>query len=114
MSIPNSGQSSNTVDGDPGHAKLAMEGGLYLAPHIPGGLRRSPGDFPESTWSPGAFFFGWEHGQIGMNNPPGFHQESRWTPHEPSGVSGVHLPDSRVESTWTQARNNPPGVWEES
>ena len=31
-------------------------GGLYLAPHIPGGLRWSPGDFPESTWSPGAFF----------------------------------------------------------
>jgi len=30
--------------------------GLYLAPHIPGGLRWSPGDFPESTWSPGAFF----------------------------------------------------------
>ena len=30
--------------------------GLYLAPHIPGGLHWSPGDFPESTWSPGAFF----------------------------------------------------------
>ena len=26
-SIPNSGQSSNTVVGDPGHAKIAMEGG---------------------------------------------------------------------------------------
>ena len=34
----------------------ACKGGLYLAPHIPGGLRWSPGDFPESTWSPGAFF----------------------------------------------------------
>ena len=29
---------------------------LYLAPHSPGGLRHPPGDFPESTWSPGAFF----------------------------------------------------------
>jgi len=27
MSIPNSGQSSNTVEGDPGHAKSATEGG---------------------------------------------------------------------------------------
>jgi len=27
MSVPNSGQSSNTVEGDPGHAKSAMEGG---------------------------------------------------------------------------------------
>jgi len=26
-SIPNSGQSSNTVEGDPGHAKSATEGG---------------------------------------------------------------------------------------
>jgi len=26
-SVPNSGQSSNSVEGDPGHAKLAMEGG---------------------------------------------------------------------------------------
>jgi len=42
-----------------------------------------------------------------MHNPPVFHQESRWTPHEPSGVSGVHLPDSRVD-------NNPPGGQEES
>ena len=79
-------------------------GGLYLAPHIPGGLR----------WSPGAFFFGWEHSQIGMHNPPGFHQDSRWTPDEPHGVSGVDLPDSSVNSTWTQSRVNPSGVQEES
>ena len=30
--------------------------GLYLAPHIPGGLCQSPGDSPESTWSLVAFF----------------------------------------------------------
>jgi len=40
-----------------------------------------------------------------MNNPPGFHQESRWTPHEPSGVSGVY-PDSRQK----QSTRSPGGV----
>jgi hypothetical protein len=33
-------------------------GGLYTAPHSSVGLHRTPGDFPESTWSPGTFFFG--------------------------------------------------------
>ena len=42
-------------------------------------------------------FFGWEHSQIGMHNPPEFYQDSRWTPDEPHGVSGVHLPDSSVD-----------------
>ena len=46
--------------------------------------------------------FGGEHSQIGMNNLPGFHQDSRWTPDEPNGVSGVHLQDSSVNYTWTQ------------
>ena len=59
-------------------------------------------------------FFGWEHSQIGMHNPPEFYQDSRWTPDEPHGVSGVHLPDSSVDSTWTQSRVNPPGVQVES
>ena len=59
-------------------------------------------------------FFGWEHSQIGMHNPPGFHQDSRQTPDEPHGVSGVHFPDGRVDSTWTQSRVNPPGVQGES
>ena len=49
-----------------------------------------------------------------MHNPPGFYQDSRWTPDEPHGVSGVHLPDTSVDSTWTQSRVNPPGVQEES
>ena len=35
----------------------------------------------------------------GMHNPPGFHQDSRWTSDEPHGVSGVHFPDSSVDST---------------
>ena len=39
---------------------------------------------------------------------------SRWTPDEPHGVSGVHLPNSSVDSTWTPSRVNPPGVQEES
>ena len=60
------------------------------------------------------FFFGWEHSQIGMHNPPGSHQDSRWTPDEPHGVSGVHLLDSSVDSTSTHPRVNPPGVQEES
>ena len=59
-------------------------------------------------------FFGWEHSQIGMHNTPGFHQDSRWTPDEPHGVSGVHVPDSSVDSNWTQSRVNPPGVQVES
>ena len=46
-----------------------------------------------------------------MHDPPGFHQDSRWTPDEAHGVSGVHLP---VYSTWTQSRVNPPGVQGES
>jgi len=49
--------------------KLPVFQGLYLAPHIPGGLCWSPGDFPESTQSPVAFF--WLGAQwIGMHNPP--------------------------------------------
>ena len=58
-------------------------------------------------------FCGWEHSQIGMHNPPGFHQDSRWTPDEPRGVSGVHFPDSSLDSTWTHPRVHPPGVQEE-
>ena len=34
------------------------QGGLYTAPHNLVGLHQTPGDFPQSTWSPGTFFFG--------------------------------------------------------
>jgi hypothetical protein len=61
-----------------------------------------------------AFFFGWDHSQIGMHNPPGFHLDSMWSPGEPSGVSGVHLPERSVDSTWSQPGVNPSGVQEES
>ena len=54
------------------------------------------------------------YSQIGMHHPPEFHLDSRWTPDKPHGVSGVHLPDSSVDSTWTQSRFNPPGIQEES
>ena len=73
----------------------------------------------ESRWFSGVhlesrrFFFSWEHSQIGMHNPPGFHQDSRWTWDEPHGVSGVPLPDGSVDSIWTQSRINPPGVQKE-
>ena len=48
---------------------------------------------PESRWfsrvhlQSGCIFFGWEHSQIGMHNPPGFNQDSRGTSDEPHRVS---------------------------
>jgi hypothetical protein len=79
----------------------AITRGLYLAPHIP-------------VDAAGVHVIFWSPSQIGMHYPPGFHQDSRWTPDEPHGVSGVHLPDSSVDSTWTQSMVNPPVVWEKS
>ena len=91
---------------------------LKLTAHNMGSNHRRTLPCPTySRWTPPesrCIFFGWEHSQIGMHNPPGFHQDSRWTPDEPHGVSGVHLPDSSVDSTWTQSRFNPPGVQVES
>ena len=49
-------------------------------PIFPGGLCQSPGDFLESTWSPVAYFFGWEHIQIAVLYPP------PWVPADSTGI----------------------------
>jgi len=78
-------------------------GGHYLAPHIPGGLCQSPGDFLESTWSPVASFFGWEHIQIGMHNqglysPPGIPPRIQLESQNSAGL--IMEFDILVEAAW--------------
>ena len=84
--------------------------GLYLAPHIPCGLRRSPGDFPESTWSPGAFFLAGSTAKLACI----IHLDFTWTP---GGVQMNHM--ESVESTcqiavWILPGLNPGSIHQES
>ena len=84
--------------------------GLYLAPHIPGGLRQSPGDFLESTWSPGAFFLAGSTAKLACI----IHLDSTRTP---GGLQMNHM--ESVESTcqiavWILPGFNPGSIHQES
>ena len=84
--------------------------GLYLAPHIPGGLRWSPGDFPESTWSPGVFFLAGSTAKLTCI----IHLEFTRTP---GGLQMNHM--ESVESTcqiamWILPGLNPGSIHQES
>ena len=90
-----------------GHRKVR---GLYLAPHIPGGLRQSPDDFSESTWSPGAFFLAGSTAKL----PCIIHLDFTWTP---GGLQMNHM--ESVKSTcqiavWILPGLNPGSIHQQS
>ena len=107
--IGGEGRSLGSGSGNPRFLQVCRQRGLYLAPNIPGGLCRSPGDFLESTWSPGAFFLAGSTAKLACI----IHLDFTWTP---GGLQMNHI--ESVESTcqiavWILPGLNPGSIHQE-